>query len=212
MRFFNSIPTAAGFLLASFHIASAAITLTNGPGLAASFPGDAGIERDPRVIFVEDFEAASVEAVAKRWDTAGATKSMSLTKDVPAGSKGRQSLLMDRLSGSGGNLYRRLRNKSGGWGYDRVFARYYVKFDPDCGEIHHFRRPLGPVSKRASRPMARKVSGPASSRSAHRGRGTSTPTGARCAAARLVGRRGGTASCTIEISAWRRDAGFASSR
>lgn len=143
MRFFNSIPTAAGFLLASFHIASAAIALTNDPGLAASFPGDAGIERDPRVIFVEDFEAASVDAVAKRWDTAGATKSMSLTADVPAGSKGRQSLLMDRLSGPGGNLYRRLRNKSGGWGYDRVFARYYVKFDPDCGEIHHFGTCLG---------------------------------------------------------------------
>lgn len=103
MTFFNPIPAAAGFLLASFHVASAAMALTNGPGIAVSFPGDAGIERDPRVIFVEDFEAASVEAVAKRWDTAGATKSMALTADVPSGSKGRQSLLMDRVSGCGIN-------------------------------------------------------------------------------------------------------------
>ncbi len=133
----------AGLTLAATHIAFAATALTNGPAISAGYPGDAGIEGDPRVILVEDFEAPSVEAIAKRWDTAGATKSMSLTADVPAGSKGRQSLLMDRQSGPGGNLYRRLRNKSGGWGYDRVFARYYVKFDPDCGEIHHFGTCLG---------------------------------------------------------------------
>ena len=50
---------------------------------------------------------------------------------------------MDRQQGPGGQLFRRLKNQQGGWGYDRVFARYYVKFDPECGEIHHFGTCLG---------------------------------------------------------------------
>ena len=50
---------------------------------------------------------------------------------------------MERRAGSGAQLFRRLKNGSGGWGYDKVFARYYVKFDPDCGEIHHFGTCLG---------------------------------------------------------------------
>ena len=120
-----------------------AAEFTNSPAIALSYLGDGGIERDPRVIFTEDFEEPSIGVLAKRWDTAGATNSMSFTADVPAGSRGKQSLLMDRQSGPGGQLYRRLRNANGGWGYDRVFARYYVKFDPDCGEIHHFGTCLG---------------------------------------------------------------------
>jgi hypothetical protein len=68
---------------------------------------------------------------------------MTFTGDVPAVSAGRQSLLMDRTQGAGAALYRRLKNANGGFGYDRVFARYYVKFDADCGEIHHFGTCLG---------------------------------------------------------------------
>jgi len=109
MKSLLHLAVVAGLTLAATHIAFAATALTNGPAIAAGYPGDAGIEGDPRVILVEDFEAPSVEAIAKRWDTAGATKSMSLTADVPSGSKGRQSLLMDRQSGPGGDLYRRLR-------------------------------------------------------------------------------------------------------
>ena len=113
------------------------------PGIASRHPGDAGIASDPAVLFTEDFEEESIEVLAKRWETAGARDSMSFTSDVPAGSKGKHSLLMDRQKGEGGQLYQRLKNKEGGWGYDKVFARYYVKFAPDCGEIHHFGPCLG---------------------------------------------------------------------
>ena len=112
-------------------------------GIASEYPGDAGIARDVRVIFVEDFEEPSMDALEKRWDTVGAKDSLSFTRDVPSGSNGEQSLLMDRQRGPGGQLYRRLQNKTGGWGCDRVFARYYVKFDPECGELHHFGTCLG---------------------------------------------------------------------
>jgi hypothetical protein len=50
---------------------------------------------------------------------------------------------MERTRGAGPQLYRRLKNPSGGWGWDQVFARYYVRFDPDCGEIHHFGTCIG---------------------------------------------------------------------
>jgi hypothetical protein len=117
--------------------------LPSGTGLAARYPGDAGIGKDPRVVQVEDFEQADVATLAAEWESVKATEEMSLTGDLPAGSGGKQSLLMDRQSGSGGALYRRLRNAEGGFGYDRIFARYYVKFAEDCGELHHFGPCLG---------------------------------------------------------------------
>jgi hypothetical protein len=112
-------------------------------GIAAGYPGDAGISRDPRVIFAEDFEEPSFEKLAERWEDVGAREAMSFTRDVPPGSASRQSLLMDRREGPGPKLYRRLRNADGGWGFDRVYARYYVRFAADSGEIHHFGTCLG---------------------------------------------------------------------
>jgi hypothetical protein len=114
-----------------------------GQGIASQYPGDAGISADSRVIFAENFEEEPIEALWQRWETVSARPGMSFSRETVPGSAGRQSLAMERRQGSGPQLYRRLRNKSGGWGYDRVFARYYVKFDPDCGEIHHFGTCLG---------------------------------------------------------------------
>jgi hypothetical protein len=112
-------------------------------GLAARYPGDVGLAQDPQVVFTENFESTSVEALAERWETVAARESFSFRADVPTGSSGRQALRMDRTSGPGGSLYRRLKNKSGGWGYDQLYARYYVRFAEDCGEIHHFGTCLG---------------------------------------------------------------------
>lgn len=111
-------------------------------GLAARYAGDRGVESDASVLFVEDFEAATVDAVAERWETVQHADHMSLTADVPAGSAGRQSLLMTHVGGNeadtGGHLYRRL-----GDGHEQVFARFYVKFDENCAPIHHFGACLG---------------------------------------------------------------------
>lgn len=123
---------------------SAADLLPSGPGLASKYPGDAGIEHDPKVVQVEQFEQEDVLALAAQWESVGGKEGMSFTAEVPAGSRGRQSLLMDRQSGPGGSLYRRLKHPSGaGFGYDRIFARYYVKFAEDCAELHHFGPCLG---------------------------------------------------------------------
>ena len=109
-------------------------------GIAAKYAGDRGIERDSSVIFVERFDAGSIAAIAKRWESVQSQEIMSLSSDVPEASLGGKSLLMTHVGGqgNGGHLYRRLLP-----GHERVFARFYVKFDSDCAPIHHFGTHLG---------------------------------------------------------------------
>ncbi len=110
-------------------------SLPKGSGLAAKYPGDRGIEKDAQVIFAEDFEEPSLDAVKKRWETVDHPEIMSLSEDTPSGSAGKHSLLMTHVGGkgSGGYLYRRLLP-----GYNRLYVRFYVKFDPQCAPNHHF--------------------------------------------------------------------------
>jgi hypothetical protein len=111
--------------------------LPAGYGLAAKYPGDRGIARDPHVLFAEDFEEGSLEEVVKRWSEASNKdgKVLALSADVPPGSAGKRSLQMTATLGenTGGHLYKRLPR-----GVETLFARFYVKFAPDADYIHHF--------------------------------------------------------------------------
>jgi hypothetical protein len=104
-------------------------------GLASKYIGDKGIREDPAVVFAEDFEADSLEAVWSRWESVQNKPIMSLSADVSDASGGTRSLLMTHIGGqgTGGHLYRRLLP-----GYEKLHVRFYVKFDPDCHPIHHF--------------------------------------------------------------------------
>jgi hypothetical protein len=106
----------------------------SGAGLAAKYPGDKGIARDPAVVFAEGFEVDSVEALKARWDQVN-TEITSLSEERPAASGGRKSLLFTHVGGKGdgGHLYRILKP-----GFDQLYLRFYVKFDPECNPIHHF--------------------------------------------------------------------------
>jgi hypothetical protein len=106
-----------------------------GSGLASKYAGGKGIENDPDVIFGENFEYTSVDAVKSRWENVQSIEIMSLSPDVPSASAGQHSLLMTHVGGkgTGGHLYRRLLP-----GYEQLYVRFYVKFDPDCFPIHHF--------------------------------------------------------------------------
>ena len=114
--------------------------LPEGAGLAAKYPGDAGLEKDKAVVFVERFDEGSVQALVKRWESAEGQGGMTLSKESPAGSGDGRSLQVRHVGGegTGSHLYRRLQP-----GYDRLFARWYVKFDRDCAEVHHFGTHLG---------------------------------------------------------------------
>src|SRR4030066_356372 len=90
-------------------------------GLAPRYPGDVGIENDPDVIFVENFEEASISALGARWEDVVGQGLMSFSNDRPAGSGGSQSVLFNGEA----HLYRRLLP-----GYDQLYLRFYAKFDP----------------------------------------------------------------------------------
>ncbi len=109
-------------------------------GIASKYQGDAGIENDPDVIFVEHFEEGSLVTMKSRWESVKAPQIMSLSNDVPPGSAGNNSLLMTHVGGkgTGGHLYRRLLP-----GYEQLYARFYVKFDPNSYGIDHFGTNMG---------------------------------------------------------------------
>src|SRR5213076_255811 len=95
-------------------------------GIAAQYPGDEGIDRDPRVLFSENFESGDLKALEARWGNCGKPQNLLLTEDVAAGSSGKRSLRIQF-----GHLYTHFR------GADRVYARYSIKFHPKCGFTHH---------------------------------------------------------------------------
>jgi predicted amidohydrolase len=109
-------------------------------GIAAKYVGDQGIERDPRVVFAENFEEPSLDALKKRWQDVQNAENMVLSADVPTHSGGKHSLELTHLGGkgTGGHLYRNFQP-----GYEKLHARFYVKFDPDCAPIHHFGTNIG---------------------------------------------------------------------
>jgi hypothetical protein len=108
-------------------------------GIAAKYPGDVGIGKDPDVVFVETFDGTLPEVTA-RWEDVAGEKTFSLAADVPKGGGGTQSLLMTHVGGeeSRNHLYRRIEP-----GLEQMFARFYVKFDPDCAPVHHFGTHVG---------------------------------------------------------------------
>ena len=67
-------------------------------GIAAKYPGDVGIEKDPDVVFVEYFEG-SVDEICSHWEAAAGKPIMSKSDEVPPGSGGKQSLLLTRVAG-----------------------------------------------------------------------------------------------------------------
>ena len=104
-------------------------------GIAGKYPQDKGIEDDPAVVFAESFEAESLEAVTKRWESVQNSDILSLSSEVPPASGGGRSLLMSHVGGksNGAHLYRRLQP-----GYEKLYVRFYVRFDRDCAPVHHF--------------------------------------------------------------------------
>ena len=97
-------------------------------GLAAQYPGDEGLEKDPRVLFLEDFETGDLREIGARWGEISRAENMDLSSDLAAGSPGLKSLHIAK----NGHLYTHTK------GVDTMFARFYVKFHPKTGYIHHF--------------------------------------------------------------------------
>jgi hypothetical protein len=106
-------------------------------GLAARYPGDRGIERDPSVLLAEDFEQGDLSALAQRWHEVNNRegRALSFSDDSPPGSSGKRALCVTATlsENTGGHLYRMFPQ-----GADTLYARFYVKFAPDAPYLHHF--------------------------------------------------------------------------
>ncbi len=96
-------------------------------GLAARYPGDAGIETDPEVLFAENFENANLS----KWDEIKGP--VSIVEDEPNSGRYCVRMPMQRGRNTGGHTIK--------WfppGADTVYVRFYVKFSTDYRYNHHF--------------------------------------------------------------------------
>ena len=101
--------------------------------LAERYPGDIGLQGDPAVVFVENFEAPSLSAITDRWEYANAG-GLALVADVPPASSGTASLAMTAGGAmpAAADLYTRLP----GDGFDRLFVRWYVNYEAGASFTH----------------------------------------------------------------------------
>lgn len=96
-------------------------------GIAAAYPGDAGIGSDPDVLFADDFESGDL----KKWDrTRGPA---GIDGEAPNAGRWAARFEMHRGRNTGSDAIK--------WfmpGADAVYARFYVKFSKDYRYNHHF--------------------------------------------------------------------------
>ena len=96
-------------------------------GLAAKYRGDAGIEKDPDVLFADNFESGDTG----KWDQKRGRVVM--TEEKPNSGRWCVHMPMERGQNHGGDTIK--------WfmpGADTVYARFYVKFSADYQYNHHF--------------------------------------------------------------------------
>jgi len=107
--------------------------LPAGSGLAAAYPGDAGLKTNQAVIFADDFETGDLGA---GWDETGnkGGKVLQFVDPGLAATLGRRCLRVEAHLGqdTGGGLTKWFEPA------DTVFIRFYTKFDSGCDYVHHF--------------------------------------------------------------------------
>ena len=104
--------------------------LPQGAGIATQFKADTGIADHPDVIFADNFETGELES---RWDDTNTAKTLGFS--TPENELcGQRCLKVEATLGknNGGGLTKWFDSA------ERVFVRFYVRFDSDCDYIHHF--------------------------------------------------------------------------
>jgi len=112
--------------------------LPEGYGLAARYPGDAGIEKDPAVVFADGFEDIEADVMAgsfeaqpgKRWDNAWGT--VRITRDPSNVHSGRQAVEITHDHPRSHGADRRFAE-----GFEVLHVRYYMKYAERFPGCHH---------------------------------------------------------------------------
>ena len=99
-------------------------------GLAAKYPGDAGIEKDPAVILHDDFEdCAKPKDVHKKWGVVFHDENISIAEEAANVNHGKRAVeftLPKQQAGNSAALYNMLKEER-----DVLFLRFYAKFEKD---------------------------------------------------------------------------------
>ena len=91
--------------------------------LAARYPCDQGMQADPAVVWMENFEEGSVAAVTGRYNSAADPPGMQLLADVPTKSCGKASMQMTSSpTANATDLYKQLPQA------EEWFVRWYAKY------------------------------------------------------------------------------------
>jgi hypothetical protein len=113
--------------------------LPEGDGVAAKYPGDIGIEKDPAVVFADGFEGFRDDAIATdrkgqpgmKWDVAWHT--VRITREPANVHSGKQAVEIRHeqapMTHGTGKAFEK--------GFDTLFVRYYMKLDKDFPGCHH---------------------------------------------------------------------------
>ena len=115
------------FLTSIFSLCCLGVRLRAENGLAEKYPGDAGIEKDPAVLFADNFESGDM----KKWDQVRG--GVAVTEEAPHGGGRCVRMSMQRGINTGGDSIK--------WflpGAYTIYARFYVKFSTDYQYCHHF--------------------------------------------------------------------------
>lgn len=126
----RAIASGVGWLALAGSAAAAPPPLPEGDeGIAASYPGDEGIESDPRVIFADDFESYSDPSdLSDRWDAVYQNDQIRLATEPENVYAGSQALELkvpqqdEELSNATDKIVSPER--------DVLYLRYYSKFQP----------------------------------------------------------------------------------
>ena len=121
-------------LIAAFAIAPDHPMAQIETGISALYPGDAGIETHPAVIFTEQFEDSIANVVA-RWGDWKNAEGMLFTTDVPPGTPAGHALSIPWIGGvnDGGHLFKLLTPGID----DTLFVRFYIKYPIDGNFSHN---------------------------------------------------------------------------
>lgn len=106
--------------------------LPEGKGLAAAVAMDRQLRTHAEVVFADDFESG---ALGEGWDETGNKDGKVLSRvDPGAAELGRRCLRVEAHLGhdTGGGLTKWFEPS------DRLFIRFYTKFDSGCDYVHHF--------------------------------------------------------------------------
>jgi hypothetical protein len=108
--------------------------LPEGKGLATAFKADAGLRKHADVLFADDFEAGNL---GEGWDETSNKGGKVLSFTEPGAAElGKRCVRVEAHLGkdTGGGFTKWFDPADS----EKVFIRFYTKFDPACDYVHHF--------------------------------------------------------------------------